>query len=67
MDEFYATKGDSGYNFIVIQKKRGKKYIKNCIKYISMECLLFTFYIFEMYKEKIINCNNLTEFVNTET
>ncbi len=32
-----------------------------------MECLLFTFYIFEMYKEKIINCNNLTEFVNTET
>lgn len=50
MDEFYATKIDAGYNFIVIQK-RGKN-IKNCIKYISMECLLFTFYIFEMYKEK---------------
>lgn len=33
-----------------------------------MECLLFTFYIFEMYKEKkLINCNNLTEFVKTET
>lgn len=66
MDEFYAIKIDAGYNFIVIQKR--EKNIKNCIKYISMECLLFTFYIFEMYKEKkLINCNNLTEFVKTET
>ncbi len=24
MDEFYATKIDAGYNFIVIQKKGGK-------------------------------------------
>lgn len=52
MDEFYATKTDAGYNFIVITKK-GDKNNKNCIKYISMECLLFTFYIFEMYKETI--------------
>lgn len=28
------------------------KRIKNCIKYISMECLLFTFSIFETCKEK---------------
>lgn len=32
MDEFYATKGDSGYNFIVIQKKRGKKIYQELYK-----------------------------------
>jgi len=42
-----------------------RKRIKNCIKYISMECLSFTFYIFETCKEekRLINCNNLTAFV----
>lgn len=47
---------EAGYNFVCHytgEKKKNNnnnKRIKSCIKYISMECLLFTFSIFEICK-----------------
>ena len=44
----YSIKTDAGSNFMVstLREKKKIKRIKSCIKYISMECLLFTFSIF---------------------
>ena len=62
----YSIKTDAGSNFMVstLREKKKIKRIKSCIKYISMECLLFTFSIFWTCKEqKRWNCNSSTAFV----